>query len=104
LALCGTLAKKRRREGISPEWGGTGEELGVDERHDGEEEMSGDKKFDGSWDVVNRISYGGGLARCPVRPCARRRRVGPVWLKREESRHAAHQLRRTATLLQGGDD
>jgi hypothetical protein len=65
--------------------------------------MSGDKKFDGSWDVVNRISYGGGLARCLVRPCARRR-VGPVWLKREESRHAAHQLRWTATLLQGGGD
>jgi hypothetical protein len=31
---------------------GVGEELGVDEQHDGVEEMAGDKKLGGSWDVV----------------------------------------------------
>jgi hypothetical protein len=29
-----------------------GEELGVDERRDGEEEMASDKKLSGSWDVM----------------------------------------------------
>jgi hypothetical protein len=72
---------------------GRQDELGVDERCDGEEEMAGD-----------RIDDGGGLGRCLVRSYARRRRVGLVWLKREESPHTAHQLQWMAALLKGGDD
>jgi hypothetical protein len=52
----------------------------------------------------DRINDGGGLAQRLVQPYARRRRVGSVWRKREESRCAAHQLWRTAALLQGGND
>jgi hypothetical protein len=37
---------------------GRQDELGVDERCDGEEEMAGDKKLSGSWDVVAGAATG----------------------------------------------
>jgi hypothetical protein len=68
--------------------------------------MVGDKKLGGSWDVVmgrpdRRWWWLGSASRPALR---KEEAVGPLWPKREESQRSAHQLRRTAALLQGGDD
>jgi hypothetical protein len=88
-----------------------GDELRVDERRNGVEEMPGDKKLNGSWDVMAGTATGStmvvawlGLAWQIAQPHARRRWVGLVWPKREESPRAAHRLRRMAALLQDSDD
>jgi hypothetical protein len=87
---------------------GCQDELGVDERCNARgrngwrqeaQRLLGCRGGDG-----DRIDDGGGLGRCLVRSYARRRRVGLVWLKREESPHTAHQLQWMAALLKGGDD